>query len=263
MVSPIDSRVVHISLLPGFVCRIDRTVVDLSGVQQWLVAALVLNDRPVRREELAAQLWPDVPSTRAAARLRQTLWRVNQATAGRLAQTSHTTIAAAADIEVDLRTAAALVASVSGPDGAAKHGGLLPQAWNVLRHPLLQGWDAPWLVRFQETWELQRVQALEDLAEAFLRRRRYSTVLELADAAAQADPLREGPRRIAVQSCLSIGEVADAHRRYRRYRELLLSEMGVAPSDAIPRLLDQAHGHRRAGFDRGEHGRPAASGGSW
>ncbi|MFI5860255.1 AfsR/SARP family transcriptional regulator [Streptomyces sp. NPDC051546] len=212
---------------------------DLSDIQQRLVAALVLGDRPLRRGDLAARLWPDAPADRAGARLRQTLWRLNQATAGGLLRASHTTVALTDHVEVDYRSAARLIAAVSGAGGAAAAEDHLPQAWNVLRHPLLNDWDDDWLVPFQEKWKVQRVQTLERLAERFLQRRQHAAVLELADAATQADPLREGPRRIAVQSCLFVGEVADAHRRYRGYRELLSAELGVAPSEAIPRLLRQ------------------------
>ncbi|WP_405486870.1 BTAD domain-containing putative transcriptional regulator [Streptomyces sp. NBC_00096] len=237
--NPIGFGLVHISLLPDFVCRTDQRVAELSDIQQRLVAALVLSDRPMRRGDLAARLWPDVAPDRAATRLRQTLWRLNQATAGGLLHASHTTVSLADHVEVDYRTAARLISTVSGAGPAAVSDDQLPHAWSVLRHPLLYGWDHDWLAPFQEKWELQRVQTLEHLAEKFLQRRQHSAVLELADAAAQADPLREGPRRIAVQSCLWVGEVADAHRRYRRYRELLFSELGVAPSGAIPQLLRQ------------------------
>ncbi|MBT2478898.1 BTAD domain-containing putative transcriptional regulator [Streptomyces sp. ISL-94] len=237
--NPTGSGIVHVSLLPGFVCRTDQGVADLSDIQQRLVAALVLSDRPMRRGDLAARLWPDVPPARAGARLRQTLWRLNQATAGAVLRASNTTITLADDVEVDYRTASALVSAASRAGGAATGGDGPPHAWSLLRHPLLYSWDHDWLVPFQEKWKLQRVQTLEQLAETFLRRRQHSAALELADAAAQADPLREGPRRIAVQSCLSVGEVADAHRRYRCYRELLFSELGVAPSGAIPQLLKQ------------------------
>ncbi|MCP3753749.1 BTAD domain-containing putative transcriptional regulator [Streptomyces sp. TBY4] len=240
--NPTGLGIVHISLLPGFVCRTDQRVTDLSDIQQRLVAALVLADRPLRRVELAARLWPDAPPDRAGARLRQTLWRLNQATAGGLLHASHTTISLTDHVEVDYRAAARLIATVSGAvSGTVGAAGedRLPPAWSVLRHPLLNDWDDDWLVPFQEKWKVQRVQTLERLAEKFLQRRQHAAVLELADAATQADPLREGPRRIAVQSCLFVGEVADAHRRYRGYQELLSAELGVAPSGAIPQLLRQ------------------------
>lgn len=225
----------------------DQRIIDLSESQQRLVAALVLGDRPVRRDELAAQLWPDAPAARAAARLRQTLWRVNQATDGRLVRTSHTTVAPVEHIEVDIRTAERLLAAASAEAGSPARGEDQeppPTAWNALHHPLLHRWDDCWLMPFQEKWEFHRVQALEWLAERCLQRHQHAEVLELADAAAAIDPLREGPRRIAVRSCLRAGEVADAHRRYRRYRELLFTELGVAPSNAIPHLLEQARDHR-------------------
>lgn len=240
--NPTGLGIVHISLLPGFVCRTDQQVTDLSDIQQRLVAALVLGDRPLRRGDPAARLWPDAPPDRAGARLRQTVWRLNQATSGGLLRASHTTIALADHVEVDYRAAARLIAAVSGAVGAvgaAPAEDRLPQTWGLLRHPLLNDWDDHWLVPFQEKWRLQRVQTLERLAERFLQRRQHSAVLELTDAATQADPLREGPRRIAVQSCLFVGEIADAHRRYRGYQELLSAELGVAPRGAIPQLLRQ------------------------
>ena len=241
--SGVEVDVLHVSLLPGFACRRNHEVIDLSGSQQKLVAALALGEGTLQREDLAARLWPDVPPIRATARLRQTLWRLNQLTDGRLLQASHTTVALADRVRVDYRTAMRLVPSSGGRGG--QHGGPgaeddLAQAWGTLQYPLLLGWDLEWLLPYQEKWELRRVQALEKLAEVFLQREQHSVVLELADAAAQADPLREGPRRIAISSCLHAGEIADAHRRYQRYRELLRAELGISPSGAIPRMLLQA-----------------------
>jgi len=250
--SGVEVDVLHVSLLPGFACRRNHEVIDLSGSQQKLVAALALGEGTLQREDLAARLWPDVPPIRATARLRQTLWRLNQLTAGRLLQASHTTVALADRVRVDYRTAMRLVPSSGGHSGGHstqhgnQHGGPgteddgLAQAWGTLQYPLLLGWDLEWLLPYQEKWELRRVQALEKLAEVFLQREQHSVVLELADAAAQADPLREGPRRIAISSCLHAGEIADAHRRYQRYRELLRAELGISPSGAIPRMLLQA-----------------------
>ena len=241
--SGVEVDVLHVSLLPGFACRRNHEVIDLSGSQQKLVAALALGEGTLQREDLAARLWPDVPPIRATARLRQTLWRLNQLTDGRLLQASHTTVALADRVRVDYRTAMRLVPSSGGRGG--QHGGPgaeddLAQAWGTLQYPLLLGWDLEWLLPYQEKWELRRVQGLERLAEVFLQREQHSVVLELADAAAQADPLREGPRRIAISSCLHAGEIADAHRRYQRYRELLRAELGISPSGAIPRMLLQA-----------------------
>lgn len=227
----------HVSLLPGFVCRGRLEVIDLGVNQQRLVAALALDEGPIHREELACRLWPDVPTARATARLRQTLWRLNQATGGQLLQASHSAISLAAHVRVDYRLASKPAVPQIGRGGAGGGHDDFLSMWNLLRYPLLYGWDLDWLQPYQEKWELRRIQALEGLAESFLGQGRHALVLELADAAAQADPLREGPRRIAVKSCLQTGEIADAHRRYHQYRQLLRDELGVSPSQAIPRML--------------------------
>lgn len=236
--SHVEVDVLHVSLLPGFVCRRNNEVIDLSGSQQKLVAALALGDGTIRREDLACRLWPDVPAIHGSARLRQTLWRLNQVTDGQLLQATHTTVALDGQVQVDYRAAMRLVPPTAG-NGTADADDDLPHAWRTLQHPLLFGWDLDWLLPFQDKWELRRVQVLEKLAEVFLRREQHAVVLELADAAAQADPLRERPRRIAIKSCLHAGEIADAHRRYHRYRKLLREELGISPSGAIPSMLLQ------------------------
>jgi DNA-binding SARP family transcriptional activator len=237
-----ESNVLHISLLPGFVCHGNHGVIDLSDIQQRLVAALAVAGGTVQREGLACRLWPDLPAIRAMARLRQTLWRLNQATDGQLLRASHTTVALADDVQVDYLVTMRLISLLIGHGTSGLRDGELPHTWETLQHPLLLAWDLDWLYPFQETWQIQRTQALEKLAEIFLRRAQHTFALTLADAAAQADPLREGPRRIAIQSCLCVGEIADAHRRYRLYQETLRNELGISPSGAIPRMLLQAAG---------------------
>lgn len=231
------ANVIHVSLLPGFVCRRDDEVIDLTDSQQKLVAALAIGGGTAPREELACRLWQDLPVVRATARLRQTLWRLNHATDGQLLHVSHSTVSLADHVQVDYLIMMRLITLLTGRGATRAHDGELPYTWSTLQHPLLFAWDLDWLVPVQEMWKLQRVQALEKLAEIFLRREEYTLALSFADAAAQADPLREGPRRIAVQSCLRVGEVADAHRRYRRYQELLREELGISPSGTIPRML--------------------------
>jgi DNA-binding SARP family transcriptional activator len=240
----------RVCLVPGFACQRNLEVIDLGGTQQRLVAFLALAGGGAGREDLACRFWPGVPVVRAMARLRQTLWRLNQATCGQLVTVSPGAVSLAGRVEVDYHCARGLMGPLGGPGIGAGDDGELLAAWGMLRHPLLPGWDHEWLVPFQESWELWRVQALERLALAFARRGQHALVLELADAAARIDPLREGPRRAAIESCLEAGEFADAHRRYRRYRQLLRDELGVSPSDVIPRMLWQAGEERAARLEQ-------------
>jgi DNA-binding SARP family transcriptional activator len=245
-----QADVFHLSLVPGFACQRNLELIDLGDTQQKLVASLALDGGTVQREDLAYRFWPDVPVIRAMARLRQTLWRLNTATYGQLITASATTVSLTSQVQVDYRCAKGAVGLLARPDTWGREDGELLAAWDTLRHPLLPGWDFDWLTAFQEAWELWRVQALERLAQTFLHRNQHALVLEFADAAARIDPLREGPRRAAIQSCLQAGEIADAHRRYRQYQQLLREELGVSPSDAIPRMLWQAREERAARLEQ-------------
>jgi DNA-binding SARP family transcriptional activator len=248
--SSAQADVFHVSLLPGFACQRNLEVIDLGEIQQKLVAFLALDSGTAHREDLACRFWPGVPVIRAMARLRQTLWRLNKATHGQLITASATTVSLTGRVQVDYHFARGLMGPLSRNDIRGSDDGELLATWGTLRHPLLLGWDLDWLTPFQEAWELRRVQALEKLAQAWLHRGQHALVLELADAAARIDPLREGPRRAAIESCLQVGEIADAHRRYRQYQQLLREELGVSPSDAIPCMLWQAREERAARLEQ-------------
>ena len=240
----------RVSLVPGFACQRNLDVIDLGDIQQKLVAALALAGGSVQREDLAYRFWPGVPVIRAMARLRQTLWRLNKATCGQLITASPSTVSLTSQVQVDYHSAKGLMSPMARHDTQIQDDRELLAAWGTLRHPLLPGWDHDWLMPFQESWEMWRVQALERLAQTFLHRGQHALVLEFADAAARIDPLREGPRRAAIQSCLQADEIADAHRRYRQYQQLLRDELGVSPSDAIPRMLWQAREERAARLEQ-------------
>jgi len=64
---------IELSLLGAFGLHIDRRPIDLPGAAQRVLAFLALEDRPVRRERLAASLWTDFPEERAGANLRAAL----------------------------------------------------------------------------------------------------------------------------------------------------------------------------------------------
>jgi DNA-binding SARP family transcriptional activator len=228
----------HISLLPRFCLRTGDETAELTEHQQILLAALALERGPVEREHVAEQLWPDASTTRANARLRQILWRIGHTTAEGVVRITKSTLALEQDVQVDYLRAlhgTELIAAA-----AARTEEVAPEVWQAWQHPLLAAWDFEWLRPLQEQWDLLRVQAMEAMAQSLLRRRQYAAVLVLADAATRADPLKETPRRIAIQSCLSVGETADAHRRYLQYRKLLREELGISPSVDIQRMLRRA-----------------------
>jgi len=90
-----------------------------------------------------------------------------------------------------------------------------------------------------------RLHALEALAEKLPAVGRFGEAVQVAQAAVQAEPLRETARRALVRIHLAQGNVAEALRTYESFREQLFDELGVAPSSQMERLVAGIRGPRR------------------
>jgi DNA-binding SARP family transcriptional activator len=102
---------------------------------------------------------------------------------------------------------------------------------------LLPGWSEDWLVVEQESYRQRRLHVLDELSQALCEATLYSSALEAALAAVQADPLRESAHRRVVSVHLAEGNPSEALRAYHAYRRLLASELGLPPSPAIRELV--------------------------
>jgi len=102
---------------------------------------------------------------------------------------------------------------------------------------LLPGWYDDWLVVDRERIRQLRLHALEALATQRLRDGRYAAALDAALAAVRADPLRESAHRCVICAHAAEGNVAEALRQYERCREILATELNIAPSASLLALL--------------------------
>lgn len=83
-----------------------------------------------------------------------------------------------------------------------------------------------------------RSDALEALAALDLEEGALDSARDLARQAIDADPLREAPRRVMMLSLYRSGRQADALRHFAEYRDLLVEDLGIEPSDGL-RLLEE------------------------
>jgi DNA-binding SARP family transcriptional activator len=88
--------------------------------------------------------------------------------------------------------------------------------------------------------------ALEAVATRLADVGHYGAAVQAAHLALRADPLRETAHRTLVRLHLAEGNVADAVRAYRRFREMLHDELGVLPTARMTQLFEQVDGARLA-----------------
>jgi DNA-binding SARP family transcriptional activator len=233
----LDGRRIDLSLFGGFTLRIDGQRVALPMHARRVLAYLSLNkmvEKYFDRRMLAERLWVDSPPDRSRASLRTAIWRIRCVEAELLLGDAER-IAMADSVRVDVHEfrsqAESMLSSGAGPELASS----IPQ----LRNPsdLLPGWDEDWLVLTREQLRLLRLHALERAARRMCERRFHPQAIDVMLSVVDEEPLRESAQKILIEAHLCAGNVADACRQYRRFKDDLWNELGLRPSDELSQLV--------------------------
>ena len=107
----------------------------------------------------------------------------------------------------------------------------------ALTGELLPDWYDDWLLIEREKYRQLRLHALEALATQLTALARYGEAAETALTAIAGEPLRESAHRVLIRVHLAEGNPSEALRHYRLFRELLLTELGLEPSEQIAELV--------------------------
>jgi DNA-binding SARP family transcriptional activator len=235
-----NATTARVSLIDGFRVSVDdvhvgTTVDGLPHGVQRLIAHLSLCGRPARGA-IAGQLWPDVPEAHAHGSLRSALWRVQKAVPG-LVEVSGRAVTLAAGVRVDVGEFVDWAHAVLDP---AIRVDRIDAPAAALAGELLPGWYDDWVLLERERLRQLRMHALEVLADKLVLAGRYGEAVQAAYAAVRDEPLRESAHRALVRVHLAEGNLAEAMRAYRAFREALLRELGVPPTRQMEDLVSCA-----------------------
>ena len=224
---------VELRLLGGFALSVGGRPVTLAPSAERLLAYLALEQRWIARPAMAAALWPDTSERRAAGNLRSTLWRITRV-AGQAVVVRRTH-----DLHLDRQIP---VDFVRAGRQAADVGNLTTA--EALVADVLPGWPEDWVAVHRECFRQLRLSALESLCAHRRDHGRLREALSAGLTAVAADPLRESAYRELVSVHLADGNVAEALRQYHFYRQLLGSQLGLAPSRVMHELVAPLLGRR-------------------
>jgi DNA-binding SARP family transcriptional activator len=223
-------------LLGGFSLLLDGDEVLLPSSAQRVLAGLGVGGRThlaQPRLVFAERLWSESLMERAQANLRTALWRIRQADPG-LITTAHDRLQLGPSVRVDVHESLAqakrLLSESDGPL-AAEDAQVEP-----LVQDLLPGWDDDWLLLERERVRQIHLHALEALATRLRMSGRFGRAIEAALAAVSAEPLRESAHNALIAAHLGEGNIAEAHRQYRRYEQILWDELRLSPLHTFEQL---------------------------
>jgi DNA-binding SARP family transcriptional activator len=232
----------------------ERTLVeaDLHGPQGRLVFAMLAAEhrRPVGRDELAEELWPEaVPAAWDTAirvlvsRIRASLRSVATAPPELIESTiGGYQFRLPSDGWIDLDEASAAMHRAEAELGAGlieTAGASALVASMIATRPFLPGADGPWATSTRARIRDIRLRALECLAEVWLAKGDYGQASRDAEAILRLDPYREPAHRLLMRTYAAAGDRASAARAYRACRELLAADLGVRPAAETDDLASQ------------------------
>lgn len=221
--TPIPLAAPELNLLDGFELRVSGRTVTLPTPAQRVLAVLALNGRPLARPYVAGLLWPAATKERSMASLRSAL----RPCAVSLVRKSRTHLRLGEHVIVDYQLS--LAAAKAALSGQLAHDAVAP-ALSLLSGDLLPELSDDWIESFRRARHQLRLDALEALADRLLSDARPDLAARAAMSAVAAEPLRESAHLRLMRALLAEGNRAQALWHYRGLCDVLLAELGVAPS---------------------------------
>ncbi len=221
----------RVTLLDSFAVTEDGIEVRLGAAERRLLALVALRQRPLRRTQLAALLWPQLSDRGAAASLRSALSRLRAASPRLLAEDA-TQVRLSTGVHVDAKELETLAARLA--DGVALPEDVMPER---LTAELLPDWQEDWVVFERNQLRDLCLHALEVEATRLVAARRFAQALLTAREVLRVDPLCESAARVLIEIHLAQGNQARAARSYLDFRQRLRLALGVEPSAELRVLV--------------------------
>jgi DNA-binding SARP family transcriptional activator len=228
----VDGPVVH--LLDGPYVTLGTRRQEVPEGSKQLLAFVAVRRRRVERRHAAGTLWPFGDEARAAGNLRSALWRLRRAGIDVMVA-DKCSLALNADVLVDLHVIDQWATRII-EEAAIESDLAISASWGDALD-LLPGWYDDWVLMERERVRQRMLHALETLSRTLTRAGRFADAIEAAILAVRAEPLRESAQRALIEAHVAEGNLGEARRSYRTYRELVGRELGVEPSSDMLMLL--------------------------
>jgi len=225
---------IGIFLLSGFEVRADGRRLHLPATASRLVAYLALQNRPVSRPVAAGVLWPESSQERAQASLRSALWRTRKLDE-RIIDPTHEALCLERGVRVDVIS---ILAAVSEMDASRRPPNPLVLPLTQCALELLPDWYDDWVSFERESFRLRILHALEKMADLHRTEGSVGLAVDCAFAAVRLEPLRESAHRQLIAAHIAAGNASEAVNQFRYFRQLLMTELGVEPSELMHEQIE-------------------------
>ena len=216
---------IEISLLGSSAIARDGQALRLPSRKSMTLLAFLAVEGKARRDELAERMWPGLDAASARRNLRRELARLRDAGLREAFDADDDRIVLAEAVRIDVDAFLRGVAEGDARAALALWRG--PFALDIVS--AAEPWFSDWAETQRSRLAAARRQALERVAEAAEGAGDRHGALEALRAALADDLLQERLHREAMRLLAELGEREQALAQYERCRQVLESELGLAP----------------------------------
>jgi DNA-binding SARP family transcriptional activator len=228
-----DAYGFQLNLLQTWQLSRGADIVRVAARQQRLIAALAING-PRPRGFFAGLLWPECREPRALESLRVSMHIISRQVPGLLIN-GGPVLSLSDLVDVDLHRVRAQIRELSR---AGLVGNVASCLHQLREADLLPGWYDDWVLFEQSRLRQDRLHALQIIACESLERCDCDTAVVASEAALEIEPLYESVVALLIRAEKRQGNNVAAIRAFEKYQTKLEEDMGLVPSDAIRRLMD-------------------------
>jgi two-component SAPR family response regulator len=207
-----------------------------------LFLLLLSHERPLRRDEIVAALWPESGGGRASSAFHSTLYRVRRAL--------HTECVVELDGAYALNPSGTFLYDVREFEGAVEkvrrmteddpsYVDTLRKAIDLYRGPFAPTIESEWADARRRSLEQGFLEIAVKLADRLLQQEDYAGAGQACQRLLEYDPYNEAAFYKLMKAHAASGDHEGALRAYRRYSEVLEIDLGEKPGQAIVQLYSE------------------------
>src|SRR5271157_1413421 len=187
---------------------------------------------PLTKEQVGADLWPEVTPRQLKLRFKNNLYRLRRAVGPEtiLWERELYSFNRDLDYEYDVETFKAHLAKARAAKGVLERTEHYQAAVDLVNGPYLHDFESTWILPEREHLEQDYTRALLSLARLLLQIEKNEEALQICLQALSHDACLEEAYRFAMRIYDRLGDHTAVSRQYLACKKCLQAELGVAPS---------------------------------
>ncbi len=235
---PKRARSCHLLVLSGEVI-VDSDRIALSDRKMEVLTVLAVSRHGMSRESILERVWPALPGAAALNAFNLCIHQLRRILGEEAILLVRDRYRLGDNVRVDIRQIEEFLPAVDmRADLSVSQLAVLERFHAQIQQPFPERYESwVWFGETERRIEELRCDVVAKLADAALRRCDFPKALALARDILEHDPCDEPAREIAIRAYVASGDQAAAFREYRRYRNVLMEELGAAPALVLETLL--------------------------